>query len=97
GSQKGHGMKGYPPQQTPQQNNPEPKQCFARNHMTCRQYGLWTTIRERQGRLGYVFFNADDLSACFQSTCRDVLYDDCKQLLKSGFFQQVAPRRRKKD
>ena len=71
--------------------------CFPRNHMTMRQYGLWTTVRERQHKLGYVFFDGDDLSNCFQSTSRDVIYGDCNALIESGFFVLISPRKRKKD
>ncbi len=43
----------------------QPKHCFARNHMTMRQYGLYTTIRELQSKWGYVWFDGDDIAASF--------------------------------
>jgi len=71
--------------------------CFAHEHMTCRQYGLWSRIRELQNKREFVFFDADYLSEHFQSTSRDVIYDDCKALLSAGWFELLGERRRKKD
>jgi len=33
--------------------------------MTCRQYGLYTRVRELQSKFGYVFFDGDDLADSF--------------------------------
>ena len=71
--------------------------CFAHNHMTCRQYGLWSRIRELQHGRGFVFFDADFLSENFQATSRDVIYDDCTSLLKDGWFELLSARKRKRD
>jgi hypothetical protein len=71
--------------------------CFAHQHMTMRQYGLWTRIRELQHKRSFVFFDADFLSENFQSTSRDVIYSDCQQLLASGWFELTEPRKRKRD
>jgi len=65
--------------------------------MTCRQYGLWTRIRELQSKWGFVYFDGDDLAEGFQSTSRDAVFDDCNVLLKSGFFELQHARKRKKD
>lgn len=83
------------------------RHCFAHCHMTCRQYGLWTRIRELQSKFGFVYFDGDDLSKSFnkglptrkgsEGTSRDAIYDDCNYLLETGWFQLVAPRCRKKD
>jgi hypothetical protein len=71
--------------------------CFAFDHMTCRQFGLWNRIQGLQRKFGFVYFDADFLSAHFQSTSRDVIYDDCTALLDAGWFELTAPRQRKKD
>ncbi len=73
------------------------KHCFAHNHMTMREFGLWNRIRALQSRFGFVYFDADDLSAGFVSTSRDVIYDDCTRLLDAGWLQLLQPRKRKKD
>ena len=48
---------------------PTPKQPhhFARQHMTCRQYGLYSVIRELQSKFGFIYFDGDDLAASFAS------------------------------
>jgi hypothetical protein len=71
--------------------------CFAFDHMTCRQFGLWNRIQGLQRKFGFVYFDADYLAAHFQSTSRDVIYDDCAALLGSGWFELLAERKRKKD
>lgn len=62
-----------------------------------RQYGLYSKIRERGHKWKFIYFDGDDLAACFQKTSRDVVYDDCRILLKSGWFETVAVSGRKKD
>ena len=71
--------------------------CFAHSHMTMRQYGLYTRIRELQNKFGFVYFDGDDLAAGFQSTSRDSVFRDCKALIGLGFFEEIGARNRKKD
>jgi hypothetical protein len=73
------------------------KYCFTRNHMTMRQYGLYSVVRELQSKWGFVYFDGDDLSASFKKTSRDVIYDDCKVLVETGWLEEVGKRNRKKD
>ncbi len=73
------------------------KHCFARNHMTCRQFGLWNVVREVQSKWGFIYFDGDDLAHSFKDTSRDAIFDDCKSLLKSNWFELLEPRQRKKD
>jgi len=73
------------------------KHCFTHNHMTCRQYGLWTRVRELQSKFGFIYFDGDDLAQSFKKTSRDVIYDDCKTLILSGWFEEKGRRNRKKD
>ena len=55
--------------------------CFAHRHMTCRQYGLWTRVRELQRKFGFIYFDGDDLAASFRDTKRDVIFRECKALV----------------
>lgn len=73
------------------------KYCFARNHMTMRQYGLYSTVRELQSKWDFIYFDGDDLSKSFTKTSRDVIYDDCKVLVTAGWFEEKGKRNRKKD
>lgn len=80
--------------------------CFTHHHMTMRQYGLWSIVRELQNKTGYYYFDADWLSENFNvlghksprdGTSRDVIYSDFNTLLRTGWFTLLVPRRRKKD
>lgn len=71
--------------------------CFENNHMTCRQFGLWNRVRTLQRKWGFLFFDGDDIAAGFQSTSRDVIFNECKALLGSGWFELMEPRQRKND
>ena len=46
---------------------PKKTPCFPHRHMTCRQFGLWTRIRELQSKFGFVWFDGDDLARSFAS------------------------------
>lgn len=71
--------------------------CRAHNHMTLRQYGLWTRIRELQHKFGFVYFDGEDQAASFHDTSSSMLYRVFKSLQDSGWFQLKVERRRKKD
>ena len=62
--------------------------------MTVRQYGLWTTVRELQNKIGFAYFDGDTIASYFKKTSRDVIYDDCTALLDTGWFDLLAPRTR---
>ena len=77
-------------------HNPGPN-CFANDHMTMRQYGLWTKVREIQKKFKHVFFDGDEFAGRFQSTSRDIIYRECNALINSGWFQVITRCKRKKD
>jgi hypothetical protein len=63
--------------------------------MTCREYGLYTRIRELQSKFGFVWFDGDDLAKGFQKTPRSTLFADCRALVKAGWFEvKDAPDRK---
>jgi hypothetical protein len=65
--------------------------------MTMRQYGLYSKVRERGHKWGFIYFDGDDIAACFQKTSRDAVYDDCNALLKSEWFEAKSVGKRKKN
>ena len=73
--------------QTEQTATTAPKHCFAHSHMTMREYGLYTRIRELQSKFGFAFFDGDALAKSFQKTNRSTVYLDCKALIKAGWFE----------
>jgi archaellum biogenesis ATPase FlaH len=77
--------------------NSAPKHCFAHNHMTCREYGLYTRICELQSKWGFVYFDGHDIADTFQHTARRTIYKDCTALLNAGWFEVQGIRNRKKD
>ncbi len=71
--------------------------CRANQHMTCRQYGLWTRIRELQSKFGFVYFDGDSVAGMFSDTSRDTIFRECTALINAGWFRLRSERQRKKD
>jgi hypothetical protein len=71
--------------------------CFTRMHMTVRQYGLYSHVRELQRKWGFIYFDGDGIAAGFKDTGRGIIYRECTALLKGGWFETKSAGNRKKD
>jgi len=79
--------------------------CFAHNHMSMRQYGLWSRVRQLQKKYGVVLFSAEKISGDFakdedgkrNGSSVDVIRDECLALIKSGWFVLLTKQYRKPD
>ena len=69
--------------------------CFAHDHMTCAEYGLWTLGRELSHKTGVLYFDGRNMAARFRRGGKTAMYDHMHALIASGWFVVLEPRKRK--
>jgi hypothetical protein len=70
--------------------------CFAHDHLTCAEYGLWTLGRELSYKKSVLYFDGQNMAARFRrSGGKNTMYRLMHALIKSGWFIVLEPRKRK--
>lgn len=69
--------------------------CFAHDHMTCAEYGLWTLGRELSYKKNVLYFDGRNMAKRFSQGGKTAMYRLMKRLIDSGWFVVLEPRKRK--
>lgn len=70
--------------------------CFAHDHMTCAEYGLWNLGRELSNRTNVLYFDGRNMAKRFRrSGGKNTMYRLMHSLIASGWFVVLEPRKRK--
>lgn len=74
---------------------PSKQCCFAHNHLTCAEYGLWTLGRELSHKTGVLYFDGRNMAKRFRRGSKNTMYKLMHALIKSGWFVILVPKTRK--
>lgn len=69
--------------------------CFAHDHMTVAEYGLWTLGRELSYKKNLLFFDWRNMAKRFRRGSKSTMYRLMHALIDAGWFEVVAPAARK--
>jgi hypothetical protein len=69
--------------------------CFAHDHLTCAEYGLWTLGRELSHKTNVLYFDGRNMAKRFRGGSRSTMYRLMHGLIDSGWFVVLVPRTRK--
>src|ERR1035441_8478057 len=71
------------------------RQCFAHEHMSPAEYGLWTLGRELSYKKNILYFDGRHMAERFSRGGKTAMYRLMHGLIDSGWFVLLEPRKRK--